>query len=175
MKWDSHVWDLTSPLLKWSLYLPLFCGADSRHGTSGSETKNLVTHVSASRMGSSLLTSFVPTSTGVELCVRWVPLGGKVDTEFFYQAVSKPPLCSKLLLRQQSKLPYQPWETAWVEYIQSLEVSTPIKRSSSPRIAEEWLLSDRVIHRSTQGGTSFWGSIRLFHWAGKCLLSPKTC
>lgn len=120
--WNETVCDLISPLLKWSLYLPLFSGGDSRHGTSGSETKNLVAHVCASTMGSSLLTSFVPTSTGVKLCVIWVPLGDKVDTEFFYQTISKPSHSSKLLLPQQSKLPYQPWETAWVEYVQSLEV-----------------------------------------------------
>lgn len=153
--WNETVWDLISPLLKWSLYLPLFCGGDSRHGTSGSETKNLVAHVCASTMGSSLLTSFVPTSTGVELCVIWVPLGDKVDTEFFYQTISKPSHSSKLLLPQQSKLPYQPWETAWVEYVQSLEVLA-IEVLLKEAVAQELQRSDfrqtGVICWSRQGG-----------------------
>lgn len=153
MKRDSHVWDLISPFLKQSLYLPLFCGGDSRHGTSGSETKNLGAHVSASRMGSSLLTSFVPTSTRVELGVRWVPLGDKVDTEFSYQTISKPSLSSKLLLPQQSKLPYQPWETVWVEYVQSLEILVLLLREA---VAQELQRSDfwqtEEVCWSRQGG-----------------------
>lgn len=108
MKRDSHVWDLISPFLKRSLYLPLFCGGDSRHGTSGSETKNLVAHVSASRMGSTLLTSFVPTSTRVELGVRWVPLGDKVDTEFSYQTISKPSLPQSCFYLNSQSSPISP-------------------------------------------------------------------
>lgn len=122
MKWDSIVWDLISPLLKWSLYLPLFCGGDSRHGTSGSETKNLAAYVSASKNGQ-LSADFLCSHIhwGGVVC-QMGPPWGQGWHEFFYQTISKPFHSSKLLLPQQLKLPYQPWETAWVEYVQSLEV-----------------------------------------------------
>lgn len=72
--------------------------AGTRHDISGSETKDCVTHGTASSININIFASIplAPKShRGEEICARQMPFIQWIYTELSYQAVSKPALCPK--------------------------------------------------------------------------------